>query len=186
MNKFDEAQSLLVDNFGLCKKFAVSGMRLFNGTTFDDNFSIAMSAVWECAQKWNGKGAFEAISFHCYKLRLVDSIRSSIGKSDNVKQRRGSKSIKFSIDEEIDGRLVADSIPDRYLPTGDRLDDIIEEIKLCSFTKRESVLVELLIIQNRPIQDVASVMKVTRQRVTQIKDRVLLKIRLKLNRTLLY
>jgi len=175
-----DPESLLSEYLPVAKKVAQEAKARFPNSDFDENFSIAQNALWEACQKWNGSGAFEAF-FRCFfKRRMSDALRKELGRTPRQQERRGCKVEKIHLDKEVDGRRVSELVSAEQKPLGQRLRDLTEEIRRCHFSSNEEIVVEIVLLQERPARDAAVALGVTTSRISQIRISALRKIRTQL------
>ena len=177
-----DPESLLSEHLPVAKKVACEAKRRFPQSDFNENLSVAMNAMWEAAQKWNGKDVFEKF-FRCvFNRRLKDSFRKELGRTARLQERRGSKVERVNLDREIDGKPVSEMVSVSPVALGSRFSDLAEEIRRLEWSVSEEVVAEMVLLQERPAKDAALALGVTAARVSQIRLSVVRRIRQRLSR----
>jgi len=163
-------ESLLHEHFHLTRKLAAEAKRRFPCSDYDDNHSIAMKAMWECCQQWNGTGVFEKIVRCCFNRRLLDAYRAATGRTERQRERTGRDVPHVHLDKDIDGKPVAELVSTS--PPNHRFEELVEEIRQIELKPKERIVLDMVLIQGGTAKEAAKRLRVSVSRIGQIRMRV--------------
>lgn len=177
--KMVRAEELLNNNLHLSTLAATTCCAKHSLMDFADALSLANEVLWYSCLNWNGKGYLRHFFFYHFKFRLVDFFRSSLGRSESARDKKGVNTAKVNIDSHnIGARPLCEVLPDeKSLPkdalTKDEIDCLMSDV----LSPRERNVINSIFFLQLTQTEVAIKMKVSRQCVSQIKKTALKKMR---------
>lgn len=129
-------------------------------TEYEDSYGYALEALWHAGEDWNGKGSFVGYAKKMMRWRIIDGYRTTHGRQDSSKTRRGVGIITVTGDLPV--------IAHHDVVEDDPLETMLESILAICANDAERTLIQM---RARGCLDVeiGEALGVTSSRVCQMK-----------------